>query len=84
MKNLKAPQHLRKGQALFSFLTWLAQEKRAPSSLSATIKIDTHGFDCDGHFLIGDPFNIPDERLEALWDQWVASLPEPVEAKEKA
>ena len=74
MKNLKAPEHLRKGQALFTFLSWLAKHDKA-KALDANIKILTHDFVMDGHFMLGDPFYIPDDQLETLWDEWMASLP---------
>lgn len=73
MKTLSPPKDLRKGQALFVFLAWLGQEKRA-NALSAKITIDTHGFDLDGHFQLGDPFHIADDRLEALWEEWKAEV----------
>jgi hypothetical protein len=69
------PKDLRKGQALFCFLTWLAQRKEG-NVHSAKIVIDTHGFDMDGHFELADTFHIPDEKLDALWNEFVAEAGE--------
>jgi hypothetical protein len=73
IRELKAPKHLRKGQALFSFLSWLATDKKL-----ATLDITMTSSDKRSlsHFQLGDPFYIADDKLEALWDEWVASLKE--------
>ena len=74
MKNLKAPEHLRKGQALFTFLSWLATQDKVAKTL-VCYQGKTKDKKTDEHFHLGDTFNIPDDQLEKLWDEWVASLP---------
>lgn len=73
MAEFTAPEHLRKGQALFAFLVWLG--KRDPeTSRTARIRVETHGMHEDVTFFLADPFNIPDDKLARLWDEWVESL----------
>lgn len=68
------PMHLRKGQALFNFLTWIAQKGHV-SSRSARIVSDNLP-NLDTHFIIADPFHISDAKLDALWDEFVAEMNE--------
>ncbi len=70
MEEFTAPKHLRKGQALFSFLVWLGKRK-PETSRTARIRVETHE---DVTFFLADPFYISDDELARLWDEWVESL----------
>lgn len=70
MRNFTAPKHLRKGQALFAFLSWLATaDKVRKTFICYTGK--TSDKNSDTHFHLGDPFDIPDEKFAALYAEFV-------------
>jgi hypothetical protein len=73
IRELKAPKHLRKGQAMFCFLSWLATDKKLAVLDITMTSSDKRG---ESHFQLGDPFYIADDKLEAFWDEWVSSLKE--------
>lgn len=62
MAEFTAPKHLRKGQALFVFMSWLATQEKVKK---------THE-----HFHIADTFDVPDHQLAKWWIEWVMSLEE--------
>lgn len=65
------PEGLRKGQAIFNFLAWVAQQKDA-RVIHAYPKHKVKGD--ESHWIFADPFNIPDEKWDALYAQWLRSL----------
>ena len=64
MEEFTAPKHLRKGQALFCFLTWISAHKKVQHLRIA----DDHPWE------IANTFYVEDDALEAWWNEWVESL----------
>lgn len=72
MEEFTAPKHLRKGQALFLFINWLGANRKAPQLSVVRIPDGPN----HAHFIFGDTFDIPDDRLAKLWDEFVERLGE--------
>ncbi len=64
---------LRKGQTLFLFLTWLTQHKDIHTTFICYTGKSSNKAD-DVHFHMADPFNIPDEKWDALYAEFLAEL----------
>lgn len=68
------PKDLRLGQAIFNFMCWLASESKIKKQMSCSMLDDKKK--PDGHFIMADPFYVPDEQFNALWDEWSRSIEE--------
>jgi len=56
--DFEKPRELRKGQMLFNFLEWLAHQ----------------GYPTKQSVRMADPFHIPDDELDALWNNFLAQV----------
>lgn len=56
--NIDTPKNWRKGQTIFNFLSWLQSEKEYPPEIGAQGRM-------------ADPFNIPDEDLDTLYQEFL-------------
>lgn len=71
MKDLTVPEGLRKGQTLYLFLLWVAQNKKVPL-MEMTMPLAGETSE-RAHFQLADVFNIPDHDLEAYWLEYMAA-----------
>lgn len=75
MINLDIPEHLRIGQAFWSFQVWLAKYHPEWARMLCRNEDPNDGLPNPyKSFPMTDIFNIPDEKLTEYWNEWKATL----------